>query len=144
MSEQTGSAANGVMVVEDVRKEYPDTGEVLRGVSFELAPGHSMSIVGPSGSGKSTLLNILGSLDTPTSGSVRLGATVVSSLDGAALAEYRARRVGFVFQDHHLLPQCTALENALLPTLALGGAVAHTVEWARDLLERVGLSLIHI
>lgn len=130
------------LTVEGVRKEYESPGGalvVLRDVSLELSSGHTCAVVGPSGSGKSTLLNIIGSLDKPTAGSVSLADRRVSELEGAELADYRARRVGFVFQDHHLLPQLTALENVLLPTLA-----AHSEEGAaergRALLERVGLA----
>lgn len=111
---------------------------VLSDVSFGLAPGQSVSIIGPSGTGKSTLLNIVGSLDKPTAGSVRLGEIEVSALQGDALADFRSRQVGFVFQDHHLLAQCSALENVLLPTLAAGGS--HGSARARDVLDRVGLA----
>ena len=129
------------LVVRDIRKEFPSPGEprvVLEDVSFDLSPGETMAIVGPSGSGKSTLLNIVGSLDRPTSGSVKLGETLVNELEGTALSEFRRGSVGFVFQDHHLLPQCTALENAALPSLAAGRAEEGT-ERARELLKRVGL-----
>ena len=91
---------------------------VLKDVSFDLDAGETLAIIGPSGAGKSTLLNIVGSLDKPTGGSVALGETEVTALEGTALADFRSRRVGFVFQDHHLLPQCSAIENVLLPTLA--------------------------
>jgi lipoprotein-releasing system ATP-binding protein len=127
------------LVLDGVRKAYAtDAGpnEVLRGVSLEVRPGETVAIVGVSGSGKSTLLNIIGSLDRATTGRVTLGELDVTALEGAALADYRRRQVGFVFQDHHLLPQCTVLENVLLPTLAAGRAVP--VE-ARELLRRVGL-----
>ena len=122
--------------VDDVHKVYRSPAgdnAVLRGVSLEVAPGETVAIVGASGCGKSTLLSIVGSLDVPTSGTVRLGEAVVTDLDGDRLADYRCRSVGFVFQDHHLLPQCTALENVMLPTLAMGGDPS-----AYD------LSLIHI
>ena len=138
---QSEQGRNQRLVVQDVRKEYPSPGEprvVLEDVSFELSPGETVAIVGPSGSGKSTLLNIIGSLDRPTSGSVKLGETSVNELEGAALSEFRRGSVGFVFQDHHLLPQCTALENAALPSLAAGRAEEGT-ERARELLKRVGL-----
>jgi lipoprotein-releasing system ATP-binding protein len=92
---------------------------LLEGVSLRLSPGQRLAIVGPSGSGMSTLLNILGALDTPTSGSVRLGDVDPFALDAKALAAFRSQSIGFVFQDHHLLPQCTALENVLVPRLAL-------------------------
>jgi lipoprotein-releasing system ATP-binding protein len=125
--------------VENVTKEYT-TGEeslkVLDRVSFDLSPGRVLVIVGPSGSGKSTLLNIIGTLDKPTEGNVFLGDTDVTELDDEELARFRNASVGFVFQDHHLLPQCTALENVIVPTLAGGGGGA---DRARELLERVGL-----
>jgi len=111
---------------------------VLRNVNLTVSPGGTAAVVGPSGSGKSTLLNIIGSLDAPTSGTVRLGEVDIASLEGAELSSFRSRKVGFVFQDHHLLPQCTALENVMLPTLAADGA-EQDAERGRYLLERVGL-----
>ena len=114
--------------------------EVLRGVDLVVEPGDALAIVGPSGSGKSTLLNLIGALDRPTSGTVLFEGRDLAALDERALAELRARRIGFVFQTHHLLPQCTALENALVPTLLLPSserpAAAARV---RALLARVGL-----
>jgi len=114
--------------------------EVLRGVDLVVEPGDALAIVGPSGSGKSTLLNLAGALDRPTSGKVLFEGRDLAALDERALAELRARRIGFVFQAHHLLPQCTALENALVPTLLLPAperpAAAARV---RALLTRVGL-----
>jgi ABC-type lipoprotein export system ATPase subunit len=104
-----------------------------------VAEGETVAITGPSGSGKSTLLNLIGALDAPTSGEVRLGETVVTALTGHDLARFRASRVGFVFQEHHLLPQLTATENVLLPTLALAGA-GDREAWAATLLERLGLA----
>ena len=131
-----------VLILENVVKTYrTPEGEnaVLAGVSLTEAPGDTLAVMGPSGSGKSTLLHIIGSLDKPTSGSVRLGGIDIVGLAGKALAEFRARRVGFVFQDHHLLPQLTALENALLPTLALQDGHDAT-ETARALLDRLGVA----
>ena len=131
-----------VLVVRHLHKQFPAVPAplvVLKDVSFDLDPGGSVSIVGPSGSGKSTLLHILGALDKPTSGTVRLDDIDVVSLDGTALAAYRATKVGFVFQDHHLLPQLTAVENVALPLLAAGARRADTAS-AEDLLERVGLT----
>ena len=132
----------GRLVLDDVSKSY-DTPEgthaVLRDVSLEVPAAETLAVVGPSGSGKSTLLNIIGSLDTPTSGSVRLGDTDITNLAGGELADFRARRVGFVFQDHHLLPQLTALENVVLPSLAAGRNTAAEHQ-ARELLERVGVA----
>ncbi|MHB9132460.1 MAG: ABC transporter ATP-binding protein [Armatimonadota bacterium] len=129
------------LIVTDIVKRYeasPAPVTVLDGVSLHAEPGDTIAILGPSGSGKSTLLNIIGSLDTPTSGSVQLGEIAVTGLSGNALTDYRARRVGFVFQDHHLLPQLTALENVMLPTLAVKERKdsAH----ASRLLERLGIA----
>ena len=127
--------------VEHLRKEFQSARGplvVIDDVSLELSPGDTISIVGPSGAGKSTLLNIIGSLDRPTAGTVRLGDVEVTALDGAELAAFRSRQVGFVFQDHHLLPQCSAIENVMLPTLAAGTQDTGP-ERSRELLERVGL-----
>jgi lipoprotein-releasing system ATP-binding protein len=143
----TGAAPPGApfagLRVADVHKSYPTPGEplvVLRGVSLTLAPGETLAIVGPSGSGKSTLLNILGTLDRPTSGSIALGGTDPFNLSQAELAKFRSGRVGFIFQDHHLLPQCTAAENVLLPKLAAGKVTADDTARAADLLDQVGLA----
>jgi lipoprotein-releasing system ATP-binding protein len=114
---------------------------VLKGVSLEVARGESMAIIGPSGSGKSTLLNIIGTLDRPTSGDVSLAGQDLTRLDDKQLAAVRNRQIGFVFQAHHLLPQCTVLENVLVPTLA-GAAGPQREEAparAARLLKRVGL-----
>src|SRR5687767_15132184 len=111
------------VVVSDVTKEFSTTSDpvvVLRGVSLRLASGENLAILGPSGSGKSTLLYILGTLDRPTSGGVSFDGQDPFELAEPDLAAFRNRRIGFVFQEHHLLPQCTVLENVLLPTLADG------------------------
>jgi lipoprotein-releasing system ATP-binding protein len=132
--------------VEQLCKDYPTRSgplHVLRGINLAIEPGQSLAVMGPSGSGKSTLLQILGTLDTPTSGSVRLNAKDPFTLPERELADFRNRHVGFVFQDHHLLPQCSVLENVLLPTLAAGLPPAEDLqaeEWAHELLTRVGLS----
>ena len=131
--------------VANLSKEYPTPAEplvILRNVSFELHAGEALAIMGPSGSGKSSLLYILGALERPTSGSVLVAGEDPFGLDSKALAAFRNRKVGFIFQDHHLLPQCTALENVLIPTLAEGSAsaAADAEARARALLERVGLS----
>jgi lipoprotein-releasing system ATP-binding protein len=131
------------LVVSQVGKEYPTRAEplvVLRDISFELSSGQTTAVLGPSGSGKSTLLHILGTLETPTSGTVTLDGLDPFALDEPALARFRHDRIGFVFQDHHLLPQCSALENVLIPGLATGGVDAALVARARSLLDRVGLS----
>lgn len=130
------------LVVDRVTKEFPTRGEplvVLREVALELSAGQNAAILGPSGSGKSTLLHIIGTLDSPTGGSVRLNGEDPFALDERQLAHFRNRNVGFVFQDHHLLPQLTVLENVLIPALAEGTPNAATVARARDLLSRVGL-----
>ena len=116
--------------------------QVLRATTLDIARGESVAIVGPSGSGKSTLLNIIGTLDRPTSGQVLLDGKDLSQLDDLALAAVRNQQIGFIFQAHHLLPQCTVLENVLLPTLAAKNNSARNgaAERARQLLQRVGLS----
>ena len=129
--------------VTDVVKEYPTPTQplvVLRGVSFEVEAGETVAIVGPSGSGKSTLLNIIGTLDRPTRGSVRIGDVDPFALGAGALAHFRSRRVGFVFQDHHLLPQCTAVENVLIARLAAGRVADADARRATELLGMVGLA----
>ena len=130
----------------DVSKWYesPTSTEsvaVLREVTIEIQRGESVAIVGPSGSGKSTLLNIIGTLDRPSSGQVLLDGQELSQLDDIQLAAVRNREIGFIFQSHHLLPQCTVLENVLVPTLANKDAVLRNgaVERAKRLLEKVGL-----
>jgi len=112
---------------------------VLSDVSIAMQRGESASIMGPSGSGKSTLLYILGALEPPTSGQVFLDGDDPFTLEPRALAEFRNRAIGFVFQDHLLLPQCTVIENVLLPTL-VGNPLPDGHARARDLLDRVGLS----
>jgi ABC-type lipoprotein export system ATPase subunit len=116
--------------------------EVIRDASLQLARGESVAIVGPSGSGKSTLLNIIGTLDRPSAGQVLLDGEDVSRLDDAQLAAVRNRQIGFIFQAHHLLPQCTVLENVLVPTLATkDGSIRNgAADRARRLLARVGLA----
>ncbi len=124
-------------------KEYPARGEplrVLRGVSFALAAGETAAIMGPSGSGKSTLLNIVGPLEPATSGRLIVDGQDPTGLDEPALAAFRRRKIGFVFQDHHLLPQCTVLENVLVPTIAEGRTRPESIARARELLDRVGLA----
>ena len=132
-----------MLVVDNLAKDYPTrTGPlpILHGVSFALNRGEAMAVTGPSGAGKSTLLHILGTLDTPTSGTVTLDGTNPFSLPEADLAAFRNRRIGFVFQDHHLLPQCSVLENVLIPTLVNRATKpADTEAYARLLLDRVGL-----
>jgi lipoprotein-releasing system ATP-binding protein len=132
------------LLVEHLDKEYPTRSgplHVLTDVSLSLSPGDGLAVMGPSGSGKSTLLHVVGTLDNPTRGKVTLDGVDPFALSEAKLAAFRNRHVGFVFQDHHLLPQCTVLENVLIPTLVAeeGSREAYEAE-ARRLLERVGLS----
>jgi len=131
-----------VLKVLNLSKDYPTprgTLPILSDISLELSRGDAVSIMGPSGSGKSTLLYILGALEPPTSGSVSLDGDNPFELGERQLAAFRNRKIGFVFQDHSLLPQCTVLENVLIPTF-----VAETADGAdsraRQLLEQVGLS----
>jgi lipoprotein-releasing system ATP-binding protein len=135
-----------LLKLASVTKRYdaPDKPEaltVLKDVSLEVAHGESLAIVGPSGSGKSTLLHIMGTLDRPTGGSVALDGQELSALNEQQLATVRNRQIGFVFQAHYLLPQCTVLENVLVPTLASPAAAARDGAAARAerLLTRVGL-----
>jgi lipoprotein-releasing system ATP-binding protein len=130
-----------VLVVRDLVKSYPTARgplPILDGVSFTLAAGEALCVIGPSGSGKSTLLNLLGGLEPPTSGSVTLEGRDPQQMKEAELAAFRNRAVGFVFQEHCLLAQCSVLENVLVPTLVAprGGHEAR----ARALLGRVGLA----
>jgi lipoprotein-releasing system ATP-binding protein len=113
---------------------------VLVALTHHVAPGEVLTVMGPSGSGKSTLLYILGTLERPTSGSLKLEGQDPFVLSEPQLADFRNRHVGFVFQDHHLLPQLSVLENVLIPTLVHKGNSADADRWARTLLERVGLS----
>jgi lipoprotein-releasing system ATP-binding protein len=113
---------------------------VLRDLSLRLERGEALAVMGPSGSGKSTLLHILGTLDVLTSGSVRLNDRDPFALSEPELADFRNRSIGFVFQDHHLLPQCSVLENVLIPTLVGNNQATDVEAWAKELLNRVGLS----
>jgi lipoprotein-releasing system ATP-binding protein len=131
-----------MLEVTEVSKSFATAGgglSVLDSVSFTLEPGRRMAIMGPSGSGKSTLLAILGAIDEPTSGRVCLDGVDPFAGDTAARAAFRNRRIGFVFQEHHLLAGCTALDNVLVPALAAGRVPRETVARGRRLLERVGL-----
>jgi ABC-type lipoprotein export system ATPase subunit len=115
---------------------------ILRDITLKIEEGESVAIVGPSGSGKTTLLNIIGALDRPTAGRVVFDGRDLSGLGDSELSRIRNSQIGFVFQLHHLLPQCTVLENVLVPTLADRGAVSPTEarKRAMELLERVGLA----
>jgi len=132
------------LVAQHVSKAYPTSAgpplEVLAGVSLSVAAGENVAILGPSGSGKSTLLAILGTLDRPTSGKLTIGDADPFEFSEPQLAAFRSRHIGFVFQDHHLLPQCTVLENVLVPFLADGAAGREEVAGAERLLDRIGLA----
>jgi lipoprotein-releasing system ATP-binding protein len=131
------------LVVDTLVKQYPTRAEsltVLRGASLELSRGENLAILGPSGSGKSTLLYIVGTLERPTSGRVELEGQNPFAFDESQLADFRNQRIGFVFQDHHLLPQCSVLENVLLPTIARRGGNNGSDQRAHWLIERVGLA----
>ncbi len=131
------------LVVENVTKQFTTRAEpltVLAGVSLQLATGENLAILGPSGCGKSTLLHILGTLDSPSSGRVTLDGQNPFELAEPQLADFRNRCIGFVFQDHHLLPQCSVLENVLLPTLAGKSSASDVAARAKQLLDRVGLA----
>jgi len=133
---------NPMLEAIELRKVYQTLSEeivVLESVSFSMNAGENLAIVGPSGSGKSTLLQILGTLDAPTSGTVRIGGQDPYQLNENQQARFRNERIGFIFQDHHLLPQWNVLENTLLPALAKGKPTKEIRERAVALLERVGL-----
>ena len=133
--------------LSDVSKSYDspsgeESVEVFAGVNLELAEGESAAIVGPSGSGKSTLLNVIGALDKPSGGEVIVDGNDVVGLSSGEVASFRNQTVGFVFQAHHLLPQCTVLENIMVPALAGHGGLSGKAlrERAEGLLEEVDLS----
>lgn len=128
--------------VQHIHKQYPTRTVplvVLRDVSFQLESGQNLAILGPSGSGKSTLLHILGTLDAPSSGTVTLAGQNPFQLPEPGQARFRNEQIGFVFQDHHLLPQCNVLENVLIPTIAATHHGADDVDRARRLIQAVGL-----
>jgi len=136
--DQTGSP---IISLSGVTKDFTkgaNTIEVLADVSFNMNAGESAAIVGPSGCGKSTLLNLIGTLDAPTSGTIALSGDNVSDASPNELAALRNKRIGFIFQLHHLLPQCSVLENVLVPTL-INKDSNGVKERAEKLLKRVGL-----
>jgi lipoprotein-releasing system ATP-binding protein len=132
-----------MLTVSNVGKQYPTPRgplTVLSDVSFSLAPGEAAAITGPSGSGKSSLLYMLGALEPPSTGEITLGGQNPFTLPASGLADFRNGQIGFVFQDHCLLPQCTVLENVLVPTLVASGNGRDDGKHARELLDQVGLS----
>ncbi|MHB9028788.1 MAG: ABC transporter ATP-binding protein [Candidatus Latescibacterota bacterium] len=135
-----------LLELKDIKKEYvTPSGKnplaILSGITLSVAPGEAIAVAGPSGSGKSTLLNIIGGLDRPTSGAVTFDGMNLAEMSETRLAQIRNTGIGFVFQLHHLLPQCTVWENVLIPTLPLGKKRNHgeLKDRAEDLLRRVGL-----
>ena len=134
--------AGAHVVVRDLSKAFLHGGRtlsVLRGVNFELRPGEIASVVGASGAGKSTLLHVLGTIDLPTAGSIHFDGADVTRLGAAALADFRNRQIGFVFQFHHLLPEFTALENVSLPQMIRGLSRTEAKRRSADLLGYLGL-----
>jgi lipoprotein-releasing system ATP-binding protein len=131
-----------VLEVQKLSKQYPTPAgplTILSDVNLTLTEEDSLSIVGPSGSGKSSFLYILGALEPPTSGSILFNGVNPFELDDKKLAAFRNQQVGFMFQDHHLLPQCTVLENVLIPTLVAPEDNSEAPKRALDLLTQVGL-----
>lgn len=131
-----------LLEVKGLSKAYGEQAPVFQDLSFTVDAGETVAVVGPSGCGKSTLLNCIGGLDQPSSGTVTINGQDITTLDDAAKALCRATTIGFIFQDHHLLPQLSAEENVLLPTLALPTAPAaeEVRKTARALLAQVGLA----
>ena len=130
-----------MLKVDHISKEYPTPAgplKIVSDVSLELPEGSAVSIMGPSGSGKSTLLYMIGALETPTGGTITLDDQNPFLLDAKKLAAFRNQRIGFVFQDHCLLPQCSVIENVLTPTL-VGSPNGSVTDRARELLTQVGL-----
>jgi len=128
-----------LLKLENISKQYDERTPVLLDVNLTVTAGESLAIVGESGSGKSTLLNLIGTLDRPDAGSIEFLGTNLLGMDVKAMAAFRNRKIGFVFQLHHLLPQCTVLENVLVPTLVNKEADDASARALR-LLERVGLT----
>ena len=132
-----------VLRASNLRKSYTQGRsrlEVLKGVDFQVKAGERLAVVGRSGSGKSTLLHLIGTLDSPTSGKIEINNQDIGSFSETELARFRNQKIGFVFQDHHLLPQYSVLENVLIPTLAFKNNGEDKEDRATKLLEKVGLS----
>jgi lipoprotein-releasing system ATP-binding protein len=131
-----------MLKAEDVSKSYPGPSgpiDVLSNINLQFDRGEAAAVMGPSGVGKSTLLYLLGALETPTSGAITLDGQAYSTMDDKSQAAFRNRNIGFVFQDHALLPHCTALENVIVPSL-IAAEKADFESRARELLDRVGLA----
>ena len=128
-----------IIKAENIHKSF-DTLEVLKGIDFYAQEGEIISIMGASGAGKSTLLQILGTLSTPDAGTLEIDGCDVLNLNGKELASFRGRKIGFVFQAHHLLPEFTAVENVMMPALIAGRKQREARSAALELLESVGLA----
>src|SRR5579883_2099507 len=131
-----------LVALRNVKKSFRHMGrtlEVLRGIDLEIGDGEVVAIVGPSGAGKSTLLHCIGTLDVPTTGSIRIAGEEATALPPSRLADLRNRTIGFVFQFHHLLPEFNALENVMMPGMVQGRPRREIETRARALLEEVGL-----
>ncbi len=134
---------NNLLEVRKLYKSYPSGKgklEVIRGIDFDLPTGQMLAIVGASGAGKTTLLNLIGALDRPDSGSIRFDGVELSSMPPLELAQFRNRKIGFIFQFYHLLPEFTALENTLMPCLLRGMPFPEAQQRAQKMLEKVGLA----
>lgn len=135
--------SENIIEIKEIKRDFKlgsETVHVLKGVNLEIAKGDYVALMGPSGSGKSTLMNILGCLDTPTSGSYYLDGKDVSSLKDDELAEIRNKSIGFVFQTFNLLPRTTALDNVALPMVYAGNTKSERDVRAKEVLDQVGLS----
>lgn len=131
-----------MLELTDIYKSYKHNGntiDVLKGISITINQGDTLAIIGASGAGKSTLLNIMGALERPTSGNVKIQGRDIIDLDETALCRMRNKEIGFVFQFHHLLPEFNAIENTLMPALISRMGQKESMEMARNMLNKVGL-----
>jgi lipoprotein-releasing system ATP-binding protein len=141
--QQKGAEQIGHLNVSNLSKTYPTVGGdlvIFEGLSLQLSRGENVAVTGPSGTGKSTLLHILGALDNPTTGSVELAGENPFAMTKIEQAAFRRKHIGFVFQDHQLLPTLNVLENTLVPALAEGTPKKQDLERAKELLEKVGMA----
>lgn len=141
----TDTQTRADVILQDLTKEFVGPGaggslQILKGANLSLKRGDALAVTGPSGSGKSTLLYIVGTLDQPTAGTVEILGVDPTQMSESKLATFRNQHIGFIFQEHHLLPQCTVLENVLVPMLAGSGVGNAEEQRARELLDRVGLT----
>lgn len=137
------TAKNTALKLTEIYKNYQtetNRVEVLKNINLEMKTGEALAITGPSGCGKSTLLHIIGTLDTPTSGEIEINGQDPTLFTEPELAQFRNSQIGFVFQDHHLLPQYNVLENVLMPTFAFKNEQVDKQQRATELLEQVGLA----